>query len=90
MSEKTKDRIETKDLLRKSGISSDTLYNWLRMGLIPAWNSREIYGGCGSRYWYPPEAVELVRKIKAWREQGIPYREIRGLLRKEGAEGWGP
>ena len=83
MSVNTKDRIETPELLQLAGISSDTLYNWLRMDLVPAWSSREIYGGQGSRYWYPPEAVERCRKIKAWREQGIPYRQIRELLRAE-------
>jgi len=86
VSVKTKDRIETGELLRKSGISSDTLYNWLRMDLVPAWSSRAIYGGGGSRYWYPPEAIGLCRKIKSWREQGIPYRQIRELLRAERAD----
>jgi len=86
MSVNTKNRIVTSELLQLTGISKQTLHNWLMMELIPGWSGREIYGGQGSRYWYPPEIVELCRKIKAWREQGIPYRQIRGLLRAEGAE----
>ncbi len=86
MSVNTKDRIETPELLRKSGISKQTFHNWLMMELIPGWSGRELYGGRGSRYWYPPETLELCRKVKAWREQGIPYRQIRELLKSEGAE----
>ncbi|MBA7667874.1 hypothetical protein ES703_75975 [subsurface metagenome] len=86
MAIRTKNRIERGALLREAGISSDTLHNWIRMGLLPAWASYEIYGGQGSRSWYPVEAVELAKKIKEWREQGIHYRAIRELLRAEGAE----
>ncbi|MBA7581136.1 hypothetical protein ES708_23038 [subsurface metagenome] len=85
MSVNTKDRIETSALLRLAGISKQTLHNWLMMELIPGWSGRVLYGGHGSLYWYPPETLELCRKIKAWREQGIPYRLIRGLLKREGA-----
>ncbi|MBA7695797.1 hypothetical protein ES703_104433 [subsurface metagenome] len=86
MSTKTKDRIEKNELLRGAGISSDTLHNWIRMGLLPAWVSYVFYGAQGSRSWYPVEALELARKVKAWREQGIGYRAIRELLKSEGAE----
>lgn len=86
MSVKTKDRIATPELLQLAGISKQTLHNWLMMDLMPGWSGRELYGGQGSRYWYPIEALDLARKIKAWREQGIGYRAIRELLKKEGAE----
>ncbi|MBA7673430.1 hypothetical protein ES703_81627 [subsurface metagenome] len=86
MSTETQGRIETKRLLELAGISPNTLWNWVAMQLIPGWSGRELYGGRGSRYWYPIEAVELARKIKAWRKQGFGYRQIRELLRAEGAE----
>jgi DNA-binding transcriptional MerR regulator len=86
MATETQGRIETKRLLELAGISSQTLWNWVAMGLVPGYSGRELYGGRGSRYWYPPGTVELARKIKSWREQGIPYRQIRELLKSEGAE----
>ncbi|MBA7700488.1 hypothetical protein ES703_109202 [subsurface metagenome] len=78
--------IETPALLQLAGISSSELHNWVRYGVLPAWQSFVAIGGGGIHYRYPPEAVELARKIKAWRAEGIPYRQIRELLRAEGAE----
>ncbi len=86
MATETQGRIETKRLLELAGISSTTLWNWLMMDLIPGWSGRELYGGRGSRYWYPPETLELCRKVKAWRDLGIGYRAIRELLKSEGSE----
>ncbi len=82
----TKKGIETKDLLARAGISPGRLHDWLKRGLLPGWIGKIGIGGDGLRYRYPIEAVNLARKIKAWREQGIPYRRIRELLREEGAE----
>lgn len=86
MSVETKDRIETPELLQLAGISKQTFHNWLMMELIPGWSGRVLYGGRGSRYWYPPETLDLAKKIKSWREQGIPYRQIRELLKGEKVE----
>lgn len=78
--------IETKDILRLADIKPWQLHKWLELGLIPDWIGKIAYGGDGLRYWYPPEAVDLAKKIKAWRERGFGYRQIRELLKKEGAE----
>ncbi len=86
MSVGSKERVATNELLRLAGIKTWQLLAWVQRDLVPGWCGRELYGGQGSRYWYPPETLELCRKVKAWREQGIPYRQIRELLRAEGAE----
>ncbi|GAI74270.1 unnamed protein product [marine sediment metagenome] len=86
MATKVEDRIETKALLRLASINTVTLHYWIYLGLLPHWDGRYFEGQGGSRYVYPPGAVDLARKIKAWREQSIPYRQIRELLRAEGAE----
>jgi len=78
--------IETKDLLRQADITPGQLHKWSELGLLPDWLGRIAYGGDGLRYWYPPEIVELCRKVKAWHNQGISYKRIRKLLRAEGAE----
>lgn len=86
MSVETKDRIETRSLLRQAGVSSVEFHDWIKFGLLPRWQAREIYGGQGSRYWYPAEVLELAKRIKAWRDEGKLVREIRALLKAEGAE----
>ncbi|MBA7544048.1 hypothetical protein ES705_36394 [subsurface metagenome] len=82
--------IETKDVLCQADIKPWQLHKWLEQGLLPDWIGRIAYGGDGIHYWYPRETVGLARKIKAWREQGIGYRQIRELLKSEGAEVWSP
>ena len=86
MSVETKDRIEMKELLREVDITSQQLHEWIRKGFLPEWCGREFYGGQGSRYWYPKEAVELAKKVKVWVRQRMYSRQIRELVRKEGAE----
>ncbi len=85
MSVKTKDHIETKELLLGAGINSFELHNWIRSGLLPGWSSREFYGGQGSRFWYPAWALKRAREIKYWRSQGYTMPEVREILR-EGVE----
>jgi len=78
--------IETRDILLQADIKPWQLHKWLELGLIPDWIGKVAYGGDGLRYRYPLGIVELCRKVKAWREQGIQYKRIRELLRAEGAE----
>ncbi|MBA7675562.1 hypothetical protein ES703_83798 [subsurface metagenome] len=85
MSVGTKKGIDKKELLRLVGISSITLHYWIYRGLLPRWSGRWFPGQCGSYYEYPPETLELAKKIKAWRAEGKRYREIRALLRAGGA-----
>lgn len=85
MSVGTKRGIGKGELLRLADISSVTLHYWTYQGVLPRWSGRWFPGQSGSYYEYPPETLELCRKIKAWRAEGIPYRQIRELLRAEGA-----
>ncbi|GAI60370.1 unnamed protein product [marine sediment metagenome] len=90
MSVETKDRIETKDLLRLAGINSYELHNWVNRGLLPRSRWSRAYGGDGLRYWYPVEALERAKDIKRLRSQGIPMQRVRKILRGEPVELWGP
>ena len=86
MSVETKKRVTTAELLREAGISQTELHEWIRKGFIPAWSGREFYGGQGSRYWYPVEAVELAKKVKSWVDRRINNRTIRKMLSGEMVE----
>ena len=79
--------IPTDRLLALAGISSTQLHYWVDKGLVPSYQRRKAYGGNGFRFWYPPETLEIARKVKSWREQGKPYSLIRMLIKaKELAE----
>jgi len=86
MSTTTDALVGTQELLRLAGINAGMFKKWREMGLLPRFVHGYIYGGQGSRYEYPPEAVEVAKKIKVWREMGESYERIRLLLKCEGAE----
>ncbi len=73
--------IPTDRLLDLAGVSSAQLHDWVDKGIMPSYIRRKAYGGNGFRFWYPSEAVELARKIKAWRAAGKPYWQIRMILK---------
>lgn len=81
MSGKPEDRIEMKQLLRKSGISSVDLHNWVRRGLLPRSCARVNGKGPGCEYYYPAWAVERASDIRRLRLQGISGQKIRKILR---------
>ncbi|MBA7666430.1 hypothetical protein ES703_74515 [subsurface metagenome] len=85
MSVGTRRGIGRGELLRLAGISSVTFHYWIKRGLLPRWSGRWFPGQSGSLYEYPPETLELAKRIKAWRAEGKRYCEIRASLRAGGA-----
>ncbi len=83
MSVETRTRVTTKELLQEAGISSQQLHEWVRKGFLPEYCASEMYGGRGSCFWYPVEAVELAKKVKVWVGQRMYNRSIRMMLRGE-------
>jgi DNA-binding transcriptional MerR regulator len=73
--------IVTDRLLDRAGISSSQLHDWVNKGIMPSYIHRKAYPGNGMRFWYPPEALEVAKKIKAWRAEGKPYWQIRIFLK---------
>ncbi len=86
MSVETKKRVTTKELLQEADISSQQLHEWVRKGFLPEYSGYEMYGGQGSCYWYPVEAVELAKKVKSWVIRRIDNRTIRKMLSGEMVE----
>lgn len=84
MPEQVQESFVISEVLQLAGIKNWQLDDWKARELVPGWTRFQAYGGGGLRYWYPPETVECCRKIKAWRDEGISYRQIRTLLRAEG------
>lgn len=80
MSGEPKGSIEMKDLLRKSGISSGDLHNWIKRGLLPRSCGRYNGQGPGSTYFYPAWAMERASDIKRLRKQGYSMQKVRGIL----------
>jgi len=85
MSVATKRGIGRGELLRLADISAVTLHYWVNRGLLPHWSGRWFPGQSGSYYEYPPETLELAKRIKAWRAEGKSYPEIGALLGAGGA-----
>lgn len=83
MSVETKKRVTTGELLREADISSQELHEWVRKGFLPESCGHEMYGGQGSCYWYPVEAVELAKRVKSWVRGRINNRTIRQMLSGE-------
>jgi DNA-binding transcriptional MerR regulator len=80
---KIEDRIEMKELLRKSGINSSTFHNWVNRGLLPRSCASQSFGGRGSEYFYPAWAAERAADIKRLRDQGFSMQLIRKILAGE-------
>ncbi len=78
--------LETKEVLRRTGITPSQFHSWLQSGLIPYWEAFEAFGGNGVRYYYPPEIVDRINAILALKGKGKSLREVRLLLRAEGVE----
>jgi DNA-binding transcriptional MerR regulator len=76
--------LETKEVLRRTGVSRHLFHKWLEQSLIPYYEAFEALGGNGLRYYYPPEIVGRIKEVQALRSGGKGYREIRTLLRTEG------
>ncbi len=86
MTQAVKETVTTSELLRKSGISSFDLHNWIKRGLLPRSCSSIAYGGDGIRYWYPAWAVECASDIRRLRGQGYSMPKVRKILRGEKVE----
>lgn len=77
--------LETKEVLARTGVSRPLFHKWLEQDLIPYYEAFEALGGSGLRYYYPPEIVDRIKLLQAWRAEGKHYREIRTLLKDGGA-----
>lgn len=83
MSIQAKEQVEMKELLRKSGISSIELHNWVNRGMLPRACGRLNGRGPGCEYHYPAWAVERATDIKRLRVQGFSMQLIRKILAGE-------
>jgi DNA-binding transcriptional MerR regulator len=75
----------TDDLVRITGLTKDTMYDWADMGLLPA---PEVIsdGRRGIKSRWPIEALERARFVMARRAELLTLAEIAALV----AEKWGP
>ncbi|MBZ5713950.1 MerR family transcriptional regulator [Nannocystis pusilla] len=75
----------TGDLVKITGLSKDTMYDWADMGLLPA---PEVIsdGRRGIKSRWPIEALERARFVMARRAELLTLAEIRVLV----TEKWGP
>lgn len=83
MAIETENHIEMKELLRKSGISSFDLHNWVRRGFLPKACARINGNGPGSTFYYPAWAVERASDIRRLKSQGYTFYVIRRILAGE-------
>ncbi|MBA7591413.1 hypothetical protein ES708_33569 [subsurface metagenome] len=86
MSEGIKGKVTNRELMRRAGISSADLHNWVARGLLPAYCGSNFQGNGGCVYYYPAWAVERAADIKRMRSLGISGQKIRKLLRGEPVE----
>lgn len=80
MNTKVAERVTTGELLRKAGINSYELHNWIKRGLLPRWCGLYSYGCQGCVAYYPAWAVERASDIKRLRSQGVSMQRIRKIL----------
>ena len=75
----------TDDLVRITGLTKDTMYDWADQGLLPA---PEVIsdGRRGIKSRWPIEALERARFVMAKRAELLTLAEIAALV----AEQWGP
>lgn len=75
----------TGDLIKVTGMSGDTMYDWADMGLLPA---PEVIsdGRRGIKSRWPIEAIERARFVMARRAELLTLPEIRVLVIAK----WGP
>lgn len=75
----------TDDLVRITGLTKDTMYDWADQGLLPA---PEVIsdGRRGIKSRWPIEALERARFVMAKRAELLTLAEIAVLV----AEQWGP
>lgn len=67
--------VPLKDVLRQTGVSSQTLYKYVGMGLIPAPEIR--YTGKGKEVYYDDDVVNRVYQIGLLKEKGYRLAQIR-------------
>jgi len=83
MRERIKDKVTNRELMRKSGISSADLHNWVARGLLPTSCGYNFQGNGGCVYYYPAWAVNRAADIKRMRDLGLSGHKIRKILRGE-------
>ena len=71
--------IKTGEFLRRAGISRQTLYTYLTMGLIEEANRTET-----GRHLFDERALRRVEIIQRLNSSGYPLREIKDIYFKEG------
>lgn len=76
--------LESKEVLRRTGLSQHLFHKWLEQSLIPYYEAFVALGGNGLRYYYPPEIVDRIKEVQALRSEGKSYREVRALLKDGG------
>ncbi len=71
--------LKTGEFLKLSGISRQTLYTYLTMGLIEEANRTKT-----GRHLFDDRALRRVRIIRRLNSSGYPLREIKDIYFKEG------
>jgi len=71
-------RLKTGEFLRRAGISRQTLYTYLTMGLIEEADRTQT-----GRHLFDEKAVRRVQIIKHLNASGYPLREIKDIYFKE-------
>lgn len=69
-----KDFVTTEEISAAGGILRNSVYDWLRYGLLP---EPQTSGGRGIISKWPPVSVELAKFIRSQRELGFGLPEIR-------------
>jgi len=72
-------KLKTGEFLRRAGISRQTLYTYLTLGLIHEANRTET-----GRHLFDEKALRRVEIIKRLNSTGYPLREIKDVFFKEG------